>query len=110
MQDPGLDNISPGPANEHYNHQTKKEPQLRYEHLGSDVQNILAHDKVTCLCLSDKILALGTELGRIHLLDYSGNEVRRLENHQKRINDLSFDKDEENLASCSEDSTVQGGG
>ena len=51
------------------------EPQLKYEQLGADVRNILAADTVTCLCLSDKILAMGTAKGRVHVLDYSGNEV-----------------------------------
>jgi hypothetical protein len=39
------------------------------------VPNILETQQVSCLCLSDKILALGTEDGRIHVLDYEGNEV-----------------------------------
>jgi hypothetical protein len=29
----------------------------------------------TALCLSEKVLALGTSAGNIHVLDYSGNEV-----------------------------------
>lgn len=51
------------------------EPQLKYERLGSDVKTILQDRKATFLCLSEKILALGTDEGSIHLLDYSGNEV-----------------------------------
>lgn len=53
----------------------EQEPQLKYKQLGADVPSILASDQVTCLCLSDKILALGTSKGRVHVLDYSGNEV-----------------------------------
>ncbi len=52
------------------------EPQLKYERLGGDVKNILLQSPATCLCLSEKILALGTKQGSIHVLDYSGNEVR----------------------------------
>lgn len=51
------------------------EPQLKYEELGGDVREILNGDRATCLKLSEKILALGTEKGRVHVLDYSGNEV-----------------------------------
>jgi hypothetical protein len=51
------------------------EPQLKYERLGADVKDILQHTSATCLCLSEKVLALGTSSGNIHILDYSGNEV-----------------------------------
>jgi hypothetical protein len=51
------------------------EPQLKYNKLGGDVPNILETQQVSCLCLSDKILALGTDDGRVHVLDYEGNEV-----------------------------------
>lgn len=51
------------------------EPQLKYERLGCDVKTILQGTAATCLCLSEKVLALGTAKGSIHILDYSGNEV-----------------------------------
>jgi hypothetical protein len=53
------------------------EPQLKYERLGCDVKAVLKGAAATCLCLSEKVLALGTAAGSIHILDYSGNEVRR---------------------------------
>lgn len=52
------------------------EPQLKYERLGADVKTILQDATATCLSLSEKVLALGTSAGNIHILDYSGNEVR----------------------------------
>lgn len=52
------------------------EPQLKYEELAGDVQGITSASRVTCLCLSDKILAIGTQDGSVHVLDYSGHEVR----------------------------------
>lgn len=54
-----------------------QEPQLKYERLGGDVGSILEHDKASCLKASEKILALGSQQGVIHILDYSGNEVLR---------------------------------
>jgi hypothetical protein len=53
------------------------EPQLKYERLGADVKSILKGSSATALCLSEKVLALGTSGGNIHILDYSGNEVGR---------------------------------
>jgi WD40 repeat protein len=52
------------------------EPQLKYERLGADVKALLQESSATCLCLSEKVLALGTSKGVIHILDYSGNEVK----------------------------------
>jgi len=55
------------------------EPQLKYERLGADVKTILQGATATCLALSEKVLALGTSVGNIHILDYSGNEVKGAE-------------------------------
>jgi hypothetical protein len=52
------------------------EPQLKYERLGADVRAILQDASATCLALSEKVVALGTSAGNVHVLDYSGNEVR----------------------------------
>ena len=123
------------------------EPQLKYERLGGDVGSILASDGASCLKASTKILALGTQQGVIHILDYSGNEVcggtvcggtvgpahlpalvascdhrlecqlqrshvarrlqvKRLQTSSSAIIDLSFDRSEEYLASCSQDGVV----
>ncbi len=59
----------------------EQEPQLKYLPLTGDVPSILRREKVTCLCLSDKILALGTDLGSVHVLDYQGNQVRGVEGY-----------------------------
>lgn len=53
----------------------EEEPRLKYQRLGSDVTELLGKNAATCLCISDKILALGTSSGMVHILDYSGNEV-----------------------------------
>lgn len=53
----------------------EEEPQLKYEQLAGDVASVVAKDEISCLRLSDKILAVGTIKGKVHLLDYSGNQV-----------------------------------
>ena len=64
--------------------QDVREPHLKYEGLGGDVSGITSSgDEVTCLCLSDKILAVGTARGNVHVLDYSGNEVRLRDVHDQ---------------------------
>lgn len=60
------------------------EPQLKLKQLEL-CSAVLANDAISCLCLSDKLLALGTEQGRVHVLDYSGNQVRaRTRGHTAR--------------------------
>ncbi len=54
-----------------------EEPQLKYEPLLGDVPALIARkERITALCLSDKILALGSDTGVVYILDYSGNQVR----------------------------------
>ena len=51
------------------------EPRLKYQGFDGDLPTLLRSQEATRLCVSDKILALGTTTGSVHLLDYSGNEV-----------------------------------
>lgn len=53
----------------------EEEPRLKYQRLGASVSDILEKDPASCLCVSDKILALGTHDGTLHILDIHGNEV-----------------------------------
>lgn len=53
----------------------ESEPRLSYESFVGDVPTILHKDVATCLCVSDKLLALGTRSGGVYLLDYEGNKV-----------------------------------
>ncbi|KIY98587.1 Vacuolar protein sorting-associated protein 41-like protein [Monoraphidium neglectum] len=76
------------------------EPQLKYERLGCDVKDVLQGTDATCLALSEKVLALGTAAGSIHILDYSGNEVKRFTHHSGPVRHLSFDGEAEYIASC----------
>ena len=103
-----------------------QEPQLKYEPLLLEI--LTGGDCATTLCLSEKMLGVGTKKGRVHVLDYRGNEVgrgaaggragrgaglnvplallvqvRRLEFHTNKVCDISFDDSEEFIASCSED-------
>lgn len=51
------------------------EPRLKYQRLGASVSEILETAAASSLCVSEKILALGTHTGSVHVLDVSGNEV-----------------------------------
>ena len=53
----------------------EEEPRLKYRRLEADVGDLLLETEAACLCVSEKMLALGTRDGSVHLLDYDGNEV-----------------------------------
>ncbi|KAK9865646.1 hypothetical protein WJX84_004897 [Apatococcus fuscideae] len=84
----------------------EEEPRLKYQRLGAEAEELLADDRAVCLCVSDKLLALGLSKGSVHLLDYEGNEVKRFRSHGKQVNCICFDKEAEFVASCSSDGTV----
>ena len=55
-----------------------QQPQLKYQRLGADVTDICDNDSASVLCVTTKVLALGTSAGTVHILDVTGNEVESL--------------------------------
>ena len=53
----------------------EEEPYLKYERLGGNVPEIVDENVVTCCCLSDRMVVLGTQDGAVHVLDVQGNRV-----------------------------------
>lgn len=84
----------------------EEEPRLKYQRLGCDLTDVLAAGAATCLAVSDKILALATTAGSIHLLDYEGNQVRVIAAHAAPIHDMAFDLRADHLASCADDGST----
>mmetsp|Transcript_7798 Transcript_7798/g.14869 ORF Transcript_7798/g.14869 Transcript_7798/m.14869 type:complete len:939 (+) Transcript_7798:56-2872(+) len=84
----------------------EEEPKLKYHRLGASVTEILKEDSAKCLVAHEKFLVLGTELGRIHILDLNGNAILDLKVHSQQINDISLDDAGGNVASCSNDGKV----
>ena len=61
----------------------------------------------SALAVGEKVLALGTLEGSVHLLDTSGNEVKRYEAlHSAAVTDLAWDGAGEVLATASDDGSV----
>lgn len=63
-------------AQKHAAADLEPEPRLKYAALSSDALRIFRQQGASCLAVSDKVLALGTLQGGVHLLDYAGTEVR----------------------------------
>lgn len=51
------------------------EPRLKYQRLGSSCSEVLQNAAASCMAVEDKLLALGTQQGVVHVIDYNGNEV-----------------------------------
>lgn len=54
------------------------EPRLKYQRLGGSVPSLLSSDAAACLTVGERIIALGTHDGTVHLLDFQGNQVTLL--------------------------------
>jgi hypothetical protein len=51
------------------------EPLLKYQRMGGSVPSLLSGDAASCLTVAERIIALGTHDGTVHLLDFQGNQV-----------------------------------
>lgn len=100
------------------------EPRLKADKLN---QQFTIWSSCTALCASDKVILIGTEDGNVHVIDYSGDEVRppaarasqrleevvarcapspqicTLQHHTGRVTDIQLDESRDFGASCSVD-------
>ncbi|KAL8130077.1 hypothetical protein V2J09_019232 [Rumex salicifolius] len=84
----------------------EEEPRLKYQRMGGNVPTLLSTDAATCISISERMIALGTHDGTVHILDFLGNQVKEFRAHRAAVNGLSFDIDGEYIGSCSDDGTV----
>jgi len=53
----------------------EEEPRLKYQRLGGSVPAILSTDAAAAIAVADRMVALGTHNGTLHILDFQGNQV-----------------------------------
>ncbi|XP_060169690.1 vacuolar protein sorting-associated protein 41 homolog isoform X1 [Lycium barbarum] len=82
------------------------EPRLKYQRMGGSVQSLLSSDAATCIAVAERMIALGTYGGAVHILDFLGNQVKEFAAHTAAVNDLCFDAEGEYIGSCSDDGSV----
>ncbi|GJR32413.1 vacuolar protein sorting-associated protein 41 [Tanacetum coccineum] len=82
------------------------EPRLKYQRMGATVPTLLSSDAASCVAVAERMIALGTHAGSVHILDFLGNQVKEFRAHTAAVNDLCFDLDGEFIASCSDDGSV----
>ncbi|KAF4353042.1 hypothetical protein G4B88_010031 [Cannabis sativa] len=84
----------------------EEEPKLKYQRLGGSIPSLLATDAASCVAVAERMIALGTQGGTVHILDFLGNQVKEFTAHTAAVNDLSFDIEGEYIGSCSDDGSV----
>ncbi|KAL6575787.1 Vacuolar protein sorting-associated protein 41 [Orobanche hederae] len=84
----------------------EEEPRLKYQRMGGSVPSLLQSDAASCIAVAERMIALGTHSGSVHILDFLGNQVKEFIAHTAAVNDLCFDIEGEYIGSCSEDGSV----
>lgn len=51
------------------------EPRLKYQRIGGSVPSLLSNDAASCISVAERMIALGTHAGSVHILDFLGNQV-----------------------------------
>ncbi|KAG4096453.1 vacuolar protein sorting-associated protein 41 [Neocallimastix lanati (nom. inval.)] len=82
------------------------EPKLKYQIITGNISEVLKRDDISTITASDRFLAVGTHNGMIHILDLTGNSVKRFKCHSGTINQISIDDNGEYIASASDDGRV----
>lgn len=53
----------------------EEEPRLKYQRMGGSIPSLLASDAASCIAVAERMIALGTQGGAVHILDFLGNQV-----------------------------------
>ncbi|KAJ4978891.1 hypothetical protein NE237_009671 [Protea cynaroides] len=93
-------------AEEEDEDEEEDEPRLKYQRMGGSIPSLLSNDTASCIAVAERMIALGTYSGTVHILDLLGNQVKELSAHTATVNDLSFDIEGEYVGSCSDDGYV----
>ncbi|KAG0476002.1 hypothetical protein HPP92_012843 [Vanilla planifolia] len=84
----------------------EEEPRLKYQRMGGSLPSLLSNDAAASIAIAERMIALGTHDGTVHILDFQGNQVKEFAAHTATVNDLCFDVEGEYVGSCSDDGSV----
>ncbi|XP_045596774.1 vacuolar protein sorting-associated protein 41 homolog isoform X1 [Procambarus clarkii] len=95
-----------GEDSEDEDSEEEEEPKLKYERISGDLREILKKDGASCISANSKLIIVGTNWGRIHVLDHQGNKVKEFSPHSNPVTMLDMDANGDYIASCSHDRKV----
>ncbi|XP_020674062.1 vacuolar protein sorting-associated protein 41 homolog isoform X2 [Dendrobium catenatum] len=84
----------------------EEEPRLKYQRMGGSLSSLLSTDAAASIAIAERMIALGTHDGTVHILDFQGNQVKEFSSHSATVNDICFDAEGEYVSSCSDDGSV----
>ncbi|KAF4619821.1 hypothetical protein D9613_004777 [Agrocybe pediades] len=84
----------------------EEEPALKYSRITGAIPDLFKKDSASALAVSNKIMALGTHAGIIHILDLSGNRIKSYKPHLASVVDISLDATADFVATASIDGQV----
>ncbi|KAJ6837104.1 vacuolar protein sorting-associated protein 41-like protein isoform X2 [Iris pallida] len=93
-------------AEEEEEEEEEEEPRLKYQRMGGSLPSLLSTDAAASISVAERMIAVGTHDGTVHILDFQGNQVKEFAAHTATVNDLSFDADGDYIGSCSDDGSV----
>ncbi|KAG2086160.1 uncharacterized protein F5147DRAFT_729267 [Suillus discolor] len=95
-----------GEDEDDYEDEEEDEPTLKYERMGGAVNDLLKKDSASALAVSNKLLALGTHNGIVHIVDLTGKRIKSYKPHQASVSDAEFDSTADFVATASIDGQV----
>lgn len=95
------------PEDEESDDEVLEEPKFKYKRMINDLMKIFEKDAASVIVVHDKLLALGTQWGKVFILDHLGNITNSvIPSHTAAVNQISIDSAGEYVASCSNDGKV----
>nr|XP_018680484.1 PREDICTED: vacuolar protein sorting-associated protein 41 homolog isoform X1 [Musa acuminata subsp. malaccensis] len=72
--DDPLDNGIDGDDERKEDDDAEEEPRLKYQRLVGSVPSLLSNDAAASIAVAERMIALGTHDGTVHILDFQGNQ------------------------------------
>ncbi|KAI6120845.1 hypothetical protein EV401DRAFT_2169917 [Pisolithus croceorrhizus] len=83
-----------------------EEPTLKYERMTGPINDLLKKDSISAISVSNKLVAVGTHGGIVHVLDMTGKRIKSYKPHQASISDMEMDNTADFVATASIDGQV----
>ncbi|KAI5983094.1 hypothetical protein EDD15DRAFT_2318116 [Pisolithus albus] len=83
-----------------------EEPTLKYERMTGPINDLLKKDSISAISVSNKLIAVGTHGGIVHVLDMTGKRIKSYKPHQASISDMEMDHTADFVATASIDGQV----
>ncbi|KIN93076.1 hypothetical protein M404DRAFT_36420 [Pisolithus tinctorius Marx 270] len=83
-----------------------EEPTLKYERMSGPINDLLRKDSISAISVSNKLIAVGTHSGIVHVLDMTGKRIKSYKPHQASISDMEMDNTADFVATASIDGQV----